>query len=70
MTFGDLKRAVQAYRDECEKHGNRPGKAMCSYFIFIGEGKDEDYGTRCTDKTRTHEVSRLRRPSSVEQRAV
>lgn len=44
MTFGDLSSAVQAYRDECEKHNNKPRKAMCSYFIHIGEGKDEDYG--------------------------
>jgi alkanesulfonate monooxygenase SsuD/methylene tetrahydromethanopterin reductase-like flavin-dependent oxidoreductase (luciferase family) len=43
MTFGDLKTAVQAYRDECAKHGNKPGKAMCSYFIWIGEGEEENY---------------------------
>lgn len=44
MTFGDLGGAVKAYREECEKHGNMPRKAMCSYFVHIGEGADEDYG--------------------------
>jgi alkanesulfonate monooxygenase SsuD/methylene tetrahydromethanopterin reductase-like flavin-dependent oxidoreductase (luciferase family) len=44
LTFGDLGSAVRAYREECEKNGNKPGKAMCSYFIHIGEGKDEQYG--------------------------
>ncbi len=44
LTFGDLGQAVTAYRDECAKFGTTPGKAMCSYFIHIGEGKDEEYG--------------------------
>jgi len=44
LTFGDLASAVRAYREECEKNANKPGKAMCSYFIHIGEGKDELYG--------------------------
>jgi len=44
MTFGSLAEAVQAYRDECAKYGTTPGKAMCSYFIHIGDGAEEDYG--------------------------
>jgi len=46
MTFGDLASAARAYREECEKHSHKPGKAMCSYFIHIGEGKDEEYGRK------------------------
>lgn len=44
MTYGDLPTAVKEYRETCGKHGTKPGKAMCSYFIHIGDGKDEEYG--------------------------
>lgn len=44
MTFGSMANAVKAYHEECAKYGTKPGKAMCSYFIHVGEGKDEDYG--------------------------
>jgi len=45
MTFGDLGRAVEAYRAECARHGHRPRKAMCSYFIHIAETPAEmEYG--------------------------
>ncbi|HUI17085.1 MAG TPA: LLM class flavin-dependent oxidoreductase [Alphaproteobacteria bacterium] len=45
MTFGDLARAVAAYREACAKCGTRPGKAMCSYFIHIADSaQEEDYG--------------------------
>lgn len=44
LTFGDLGTAVRSYHEECAKYGQKPGKAMCSYFIHIGEGKDEQYG--------------------------
>jgi alkanesulfonate monooxygenase SsuD/methylene tetrahydromethanopterin reductase-like flavin-dependent oxidoreductase (luciferase family) len=45
MTFGDLAKAVQAYRDECAKFGTRTGKAMCSYFVHIADTPaEEDYG--------------------------
>lgn len=41
MVFGGIGNAVQAYRDACEANGNKPGRAMCSYFIHIGETKEE-----------------------------
>jgi alkanesulfonate monooxygenase SsuD/methylene tetrahydromethanopterin reductase-like flavin-dependent oxidoreductase (luciferase family) len=45
MTFGDLGKAVAAYREECAKFGSPAGKAMCSYFIHIAETpEEEDYG--------------------------
>lgn len=43
MTFGSMDNAVKEYRDTCEKYGNSPGRAMCSYFIWIGEGAEEQY---------------------------
>ncbi len=45
MVFGGLDKAVQAYRDSCVAEGNKPGRAMCSYFIYIADNpKEEDYG--------------------------
>jgi alkanesulfonate monooxygenase SsuD/methylene tetrahydromethanopterin reductase-like flavin-dependent oxidoreductase (luciferase family) len=45
MMYGGLDRAVAAYREACEKAGQKPGRAMCSYFIFIADDeKAEDYG--------------------------
>jgi alkanesulfonate monooxygenase SsuD/methylene tetrahydromethanopterin reductase-like flavin-dependent oxidoreductase (luciferase family) len=45
MTFGDLAKAVDAYREECAKLGTAPKKAMCSYFIHIADTPaEEDYG--------------------------
>src|SRR5581483_567640 len=45
MTFGDLAKAVEAYRVECAKHGHAPKKAMCSYFIHIATTPEqENYG--------------------------
>jgi alkanesulfonate monooxygenase SsuD/methylene tetrahydromethanopterin reductase-like flavin-dependent oxidoreductase (luciferase family) len=45
MVFGGLDKAVQAYRDACVAAGNKPARAMCSYFIYIADNpKEEDYG--------------------------
>jgi alkanesulfonate monooxygenase SsuD/methylene tetrahydromethanopterin reductase-like flavin-dependent oxidoreductase (luciferase family) len=45
MNFGGLDRAVGSYREACVKAGKPPGRAMCSYFIFLADNdKEEDYG--------------------------
>jgi len=45
MVFGGLDKAVNSYREACAKAGNKPGRAMCSYFIYIADDdKQEDYG--------------------------
>lgn len=45
MMFGGLDKAVDAYRNSCVKAGNQPGRAMCSYFVFIADDKKaDDYG--------------------------
>jgi len=45
MVFGGLDKAVDSYREACVKAGQKPGRAMCSYFIFIADDdKSEDYG--------------------------
>ena len=45
MVFGGLDKAVDMYREACVKAGNKPGRAMCSYFVFIADDDAaEDYG--------------------------
>ena len=45
MVFGGLDQAVNSYREACVKAGQKPGRAMCSYFIYIADdAKQEDYG--------------------------
>lgn len=44
LTWGSMANAVKDYRETCAKNGKTPGKAMCSYFIWIGEGAEEQYG--------------------------
>jgi len=43
LTFGSMAGAVKEYRETCAKYGNKPGRPMCSYFIWIGEGAEEQY---------------------------
>ncbi len=36
---------MDTYREACVKAGKKPGRAMCSYFVFIADdAKGEDYG--------------------------
>jgi alkanesulfonate monooxygenase SsuD/methylene tetrahydromethanopterin reductase-like flavin-dependent oxidoreductase (luciferase family) len=47
MVFGGLDKAVETYREACVKAGQKPGRTMCSYFIYIADdAKQEDYGRR------------------------
>ena len=42
MVFGGLKEAVDAYREATVAKGNTPGKAICSYFIYIADTPEEE----------------------------
>jgi hypothetical protein len=42
MVYGSLDAAVDSYRNNCVAEGNTPGRAMCSYFIHIGDTPEED----------------------------
>jgi len=45
MIYGGLDKAVTAYREGCIAEGHKPGRAMCSYFVYIADNpKEEDYG--------------------------
>ena len=42
MVFGGLKEAVDAYREATIAKDNTPGKAICSYFIYIADKPEEE----------------------------
>ncbi len=45
MVYGSLADAVRVYGEECEKHGRRPRRSSCSYFIHIAQTSEEErYG--------------------------
>jgi alkanesulfonate monooxygenase SsuD/methylene tetrahydromethanopterin reductase-like flavin-dependent oxidoreductase (luciferase family) len=45
MVFGGIDKAVGAYREACAGAGQKAGRAICSYFIFIADdAQAEDYG--------------------------
>ena len=35
MSFGGLAEVAALYRDSCARHGTRPGRLMCSYFLHF-----------------------------------
>jgi alkanesulfonate monooxygenase SsuD/methylene tetrahydromethanopterin reductase-like flavin-dependent oxidoreductase (luciferase family) len=44
MLFGGIDKAVDVYREACVKEGQKPGRAMCSYFVYIADDqKADDY---------------------------
>jgi len=37
LTFGGLREMADVYREACVKHGNKPGRLMCSYFLHLAD---------------------------------
>ena len=67
MVFGGLDRAVSTYREACVRHSRKPGRAMCSYFIFIADDDEADaYGRQCQMDYFEHCVFRAI-PSKLEE---
>ena len=59
MVFGGLDKAVESYREACARQGRKPGRAMCSYFVFIADdASSEDYGRQTQMDYFTHCVIR------------
>jgi alkanesulfonate monooxygenase SsuD/methylene tetrahydromethanopterin reductase-like flavin-dependent oxidoreductase (luciferase family) len=46
MSYGGLKQVADLYREACIKHGNKPGRMMCSYFAHIAEGSEQEANAR------------------------
>ena len=42
MVFGGLKEAVLGYREAVTAQGKTPGRAICSYFIYIADTAEEE----------------------------
>ena len=39
MSFGGLKQVADLYTESCARHGNPPGRLMCSYFTHFADDK-------------------------------
>jgi alkanesulfonate monooxygenase SsuD/methylene tetrahydromethanopterin reductase-like flavin-dependent oxidoreductase (luciferase family) len=46
MTFGGLKQVHDLYAEACARHGNPPGRLMCSYFLHFADTPAEDAAAR------------------------
>jgi len=46
MTFGGLKQVADVYREACLRHGNQPGRLMCSYFLHFADNPAEEAAAR------------------------
>ena len=46
MSFGGLKQVADLYHETCAKHGNKPGRLMCSYFTHFADSKEQEAALR------------------------
>ena len=46
MSYGGLKQVADLYNETCVKHGNKPGRLMCSYFTHFHDNKAEEDAAR------------------------
>src|SRR5258708_11038764 len=46
MSYGGLKQVADLYREACVKHGNKPGRMMCSYFTHMADSREHEAAAR------------------------
>jgi alkanesulfonate monooxygenase SsuD/methylene tetrahydromethanopterin reductase-like flavin-dependent oxidoreductase (luciferase family) len=46
MSYGGLKQVADLYTEACAKHGSKPGRLMCSYFIHFYDNKGQEDAAR------------------------
>ncbi|HWD57241.1 MAG TPA: LLM class flavin-dependent oxidoreductase [Stellaceae bacterium] len=46
MTFGGLRQVRDVYDEACRRHGNPPGRLMCSYFLHFADTPAEEAAAR------------------------
>jgi alkanesulfonate monooxygenase SsuD/methylene tetrahydromethanopterin reductase-like flavin-dependent oxidoreductase (luciferase family) len=46
ISYGGLKQVADLYHETCAKHGNTPGRLMCSYFTHFADTKAEEDAQR------------------------
>jgi len=46
MSYGGLRQVADLYREACVRHGNKPGRMMCSYFTHIADSREQEAAAR------------------------
>src|SRR6266581_7035876 len=46
MSFGGLKQVADLYNETCVRHGQKPGRLMCSYFTHFADNKAQEDAAR------------------------
>src|SRR6195256_2603097 len=46
LSFGGLKQVADLYHETCAKHGQKPGRLMCSYFTHFADNKAQEDAQR------------------------
>jgi alkanesulfonate monooxygenase SsuD/methylene tetrahydromethanopterin reductase-like flavin-dependent oxidoreductase (luciferase family) len=46
MSYGGLRQVAELYHQTCVKHGQSPGRLMCSYFIHLADTIEEEEAAR------------------------
>src|SRR3954465_10158988 len=46
MSFGGLKQVADLYNETCAKHGQKPGRLMCSYFTHFADTAEQEKAQR------------------------
>ena len=46
MSYGGLKQVADLYHETCAKHGKKPQRLMCSYFIHFADNKAQEDAQR------------------------
>jgi alkanesulfonate monooxygenase SsuD/methylene tetrahydromethanopterin reductase-like flavin-dependent oxidoreductase (luciferase family) len=46
MTYGGLRQVAELYHETCARHGQTPGRLMCSYFIHFAHTKEDEEAAR------------------------
>ena len=46
MSYGGLKQVADLYNETCIRHGKKPGRLMCSYFLHFADNSAEQDAAR------------------------
>ncbi|HUN38788.1 MAG TPA: LLM class flavin-dependent oxidoreductase [Acetobacteraceae bacterium] len=46
LSYGGLRQVAELYHTACARHGTKPGRLMCSYFIHFADTADDEAAAR------------------------
>jgi len=46
MNFGGLRQVAERFHEACTRHGHRPGRLMCSYFLHFADDREAEDAAR------------------------